>query len=59
MIGRDTRKADLVYQGIGKSGQDLAVDVSIGDSSVQSYLHNSSWDVLLVFRRVLILIIAL
>jgi hypothetical protein len=42
MIERDGRKADLVYKGMGRGKQDLAFDISIGDSSAQSYLHNSA-----------------
>jgi hypothetical protein len=42
MIERDGRRADLVFKGMGRGGQDLAVDISIGDSSAQSYLHNSA-----------------
>jgi hypothetical protein len=42
MIERDIRKADLVFKSMGRSGQDLADETSIRDSSAQSYRHNSA-----------------
>ena len=39
----DGRKGDLLFKGLGRQGRDLVVDISIGDPSAQSYLHNSAY----------------